>query len=685
MVYCLLVNRTQFLREHASVPHDQSVNITRALLCELLAIRVLRRYNEAHKGPESLLLLANILVAGFDCFQNAPAWICAQNDEALQRVQKRGGNERKLPALEIAIISESKIFLSCSAVQKVVRAIYEGRVVYTPTSFIDILPDHYKQKPISLYEPRGAPIFDQYRLMVPRTRNCIEIGQFLVLLTLYILVMAYRDASQTSLLEIAFMIYAAGWTLDQFASMLEHGWMVYTQNLWSFLDVTFIFIYLTYVIVRLHAMRSNSLDLGGQALDILSLGAPVLIPRLAFNLMKENMLFVSLRDMMVDFGKLTLLAVWCFTGFLLALLWLGDGRHPAVTISKWMIWVWFGLDGTGIESSAELHWLLGPVLMVLFAFLGSTLFLTLLIAMLSNTFSAIVSNASQEIQFRRAVMTLEGVKSDAIFAYIPPCNLLALGLLLPLKFVLSPRWFHKINVAAVRTLNAPLLLIIGVIERKTLWSGLGVPAFKGNERPELHRTTSRTGFWKMSRGFSVHGDISAVFDIDSDYDITEEEDNISVRDLDPQAIEETEADPALKVDGTFNDEARAHSSSPGAQRKSSDSNRPEVRGHVSGSGPSSSRGRKDSIAPYGDLKSQLRHMLNDATIDEGEEVSPADQMHSHRLKDFEDKLNKIEKLLGNLCKNFGVEQSNSVDEDAGKIGIVPLEDGDTTLTNERNE
>lgn len=63
------------------------------------------------------------------------------------------------------------------------------------------------------------------------------------------------------------------------------------------------------------------------ALDVLSCGAPVLIPRLAFNVMSENMLFLSLRSMISDFLALTALAVWCFAGFLLSLKWLHNGIH----------------------------------------------------------------------------------------------------------------------------------------------------------------------------------------------------------------------------------------------------------------------------------------------------------------------------------------------------------------------
>jgi len=272
------------------------------------------------------------------------------------------------------------------------------------------------------------------------------------------------------------------------------------------------------MVLRIHGWRTQDLKYGIQAMDVLALGAPLIVPRLAFNVLSENMLFISLRQMMRDFAVLTVLAVWCFAGFLLSMMWLSDGLHTPITISKWMLWIWFGLDGTGIQRSTEFHPLLGPVLMVAFAFLGNTLFLTILVSMLSTTFATIVSNATAEIQFRRAVLTLEGVKSDAIFAYQPPFNILALLILLPLKLLLTPRWFHKINVAAVRTLNAPLLLIIGFVERRTLW-----PNTRRNKEEDLPiPKPSRAGLWDFRRGFSVHGDIQAVFDAEPPEQVEDE-------------------------------------------------------------------------------------------------------------------------------------------------------------------
>lgn len=219
VVYCLLVNRVQFLHEQSHLNNRQNVNFTRATLCELVATRILRRFAEDNEGPEGLLVLAHILVAGFEPFQNAP------DDTRREAYASNSWSlHRTLPALEIAILSESKLFLSSTSCQKVIDAVYEGLIIYTPSSFMDIIPDRYKQKPISLYNPREASLLNQYRLIVPRTRNILEIIQFCTLLVLYISFMSERDPTRVSILEAAFAVYAFGWVLDQVATMLEHGW-----------------------------------------------------------------------------------------------------------------------------------------------------------------------------------------------------------------------------------------------------------------------------------------------------------------------------------------------------------------------------------------------------------------------------------------------------------------------------
>ncbi|KAL2206840.1 hypothetical protein CC79DRAFT_1343109 [Sarocladium strictum] len=501
VVYCLLVNRIQFLRQQVStIPH--SVNIARATLCELVAARVFRRFHEDNPSHRGILILTNILVEGFDPFQGAPAPVVDTGRHAQWPIQHRGGRERQLTALELAIISESKLFLSSTACQRVVNAVYCGHVTYSPLSFIDIIPDHYKHHSVGLYDPRKAPVLNQYRLIVPRIRNTLELIQFFVLVLLYVLVMIHRDHPNRRWFELLFWTYSAGWILDEVAAIIEHGWEVHAQNLWSFLDVTFILIFGAYVLASIaEAPTTNQ----GYALSILCLAAPVLLTRMAFTLMPDNIVFISLHALMKDFMFLTFLALWCFLGFLLALQWLignddgTDQLKPGWTEAcKWLLWIWFGLDGTGIEESVRFDVVLGPVLMIAFAFLGNTLFLTILVAMLTNTFSKIVANEAAEIQFRRAALTFQAVKSDSIFSYPPPCNIAALIILLPLKLWLSPRAFHTVNVAMIRIINAPTLLLVHVYERIFL-------------RPYAE-PTRKSVFLKWNfTGFSPHGDIHAVF------------------------------------------------------------------------------------------------------------------------------------------------------------------------------
>ncbi|KAK5114327.1 hypothetical protein LTR62_002578 [Meristemomyces frigidus] len=530
MVYCLLVNRIQFLREQSYQAHHTTVNVTRANVCELIACRVLRRFDEDHEGREGLLMLANVLVAGFEPFQNAPLSVINDNRHAIHWAVKwrltRPEYQNMLTALEVAIVSESKNFLSTSACQKIVENVYRGRIIYTPTSFIDILPDHYKNRGISLYDPRKAPYLNQYRLIVPRTRNVIEASQFIVLLVLYFFMMVAKadhtgpEHLRFSVYEIVFIVYAAGWVLDEVASIFEHGWTVHTENLWSFLDITFVIIFSTYFSIRMQALATLDSSNAKLALDVLSMAAPILLPRLAFCLMPENMLFISLRAMMADFTFLTLIACWCFGGFLLSMRWLSEGQdgystHSFIGIAKWMLWIWFGLDGTGIQRSAEFHWFLGPTLMITFAFLGNTLFLTILVAMLSNTYTNLAQNATAEIQFRRAVLTFEGVKSDALFAYRPPFNILALLILLPMKWILTPRWFHKVNITAVRILNAPILFLVSLYERRYLW-----------KRSRMLNPPRRHTWLTMWERFGAHGELQAVFETEPPQEVVDEMDDV---------------------------------------------------------------------------------------------------------------------------------------------------------------
>jgi hypothetical protein len=286
------------------------------------------------------------------------------------------------------------------------------------------------------------------------------------------------------------------------------------------------------------------------------------------------------------------------------------------------------------SNQTDFHWILGPITMVTFAFLGNTLFLTILVSMLSSTFSAIVSNATAEIQFRHAVLTLEGVKSDAIFAYQPPFNILAMLILVPLRFLVSPRWFHKIHVFSVRLLNLPLLLIIAVAERRSLWSADAAMSAEPGQR------RTRPWFWEKWR-ITVHSDIQNVFDIPPpDSVLTEiaDDDEMTAHLIRRQFVRQH------TFDGTTREAGPRGQDAPKAP------------------------GRRDSIVQFPGLAQQVRGFLS-----ESDELTDINS----RLGALEESTQRIEEMLARLA-NDGLDDKESRAEEEAAERTGTLRDLDKT-------
>lgn len=71
-----------------------------------------------------------------------------------------------MAALELAILSRARGFIKSQATQRVITAIWEGKVVYSASPFLDILPDRFKMQQVGLYKLKDAPVLDHYRLRV---------------------------------------------------------------------------------------------------------------------------------------------------------------------------------------------------------------------------------------------------------------------------------------------------------------------------------------------------------------------------------------------------------------------------------------------------------------------------------------------------------------------------------------
>ncbi|KAI0629114.1 hypothetical protein C8Q77DRAFT_1161302 [Trametes polyzona] len=525
IVFCLLLNRVYFIRDRHLT--TTALSKTRADLCEILATRALREH------AENMLELALALTTSWSVYAGAPNVLMErareENDDDLE---DRVGN-----AIEMAILGQAKRFIKSSPCQKVIDGIWSGKIVYQASSSRSILSDTYKRNPIHFYDPHKAPLLDHYRLKVPAIRSVLEYMNFLILFVLFVFALEYSELNRLNIAEVIFMVYALGFTLEKVAAMQEHGIKVYFKGTWNGFDLAFVTLYCTYAVMRFIGVYDHKRWAKEMGINCLALIAVLMFPRLAFVTFKNNVMVLSLRAMMLQFVVLMGIAAFCFGGFLYALWTLGKdhahARYSAGTIAWWMLDLWFGLDASGFDNASRFHPVFGPFLMITYACLSNTLLLTVLVSILSHTFSTINDDAAAEAMFRRAVSTIEGVKADSLFSYQPPINLVALCIMLPASYVLSPRWFHKVNVFMIRLTSFPILLGIAWYERQAKSSGSftfyeTVSAAAEKIFDTLPRHLKRLTFFEGLTG--PDADIDAIFELEEEFEESaldmEEEDEV---------------------------------------------------------------------------------------------------------------------------------------------------------------
>jgi hypothetical protein len=122
VVFCFLLNRAYFLRDRNLT--TASLSRSRGALCEILAIRTLRYH------ATNMLELALALTTSWPVYSGAdPGLVARAREEHDDDLEERVGN-----AIEVAIISQAKIFIKSSPCQKVIDGIwrYFTPILYVP-------------------------------------------------------------------------------------------------------------------------------------------------------------------------------------------------------------------------------------------------------------------------------------------------------------------------------------------------------------------------------------------------------------------------------------------------------------------------------------------------------------------------------------------------------------------------
>ncbi|RMZ77685.1 hypothetical protein DV738_g4313, partial [Chaetothyriales sp. CBS 135597] len=524
--YALISNCLQFSKEAELFPGHSGTSKTRALLCELLAIRLLKEY--------STRALIDALSYDFDPLQGNPEPAPAISNENGLRQSIRWKTQTRaarVSCFEVALRAQAKRFLAHPVVVQQLEAIWAGTIVFHTAadsmhrkapkflqhanygaveseslSKASMQPDmmaHFRRS-VSIYNPQDASLFKLSRLRVPRYRNILSTLSYAVLLGLFLAVLIRRSVHITPL-EVFFWFWAAGFMLDEIVGFNEQGFSLYIASFWNTFDLGILLLLFVHLCLRIYGIvmpDARKQVVANMAYDVLAADAILLFPRL-FSVLDHykyfSQLLIAFRMMAQDLMAVFLLILVSCSGFFVALTlsFGGDGSDTPSTVAYALMQMVLGFTPAAWDRWDGYN-TLGKFILTLFLVISHFLVVTILITVLSNSFMAVVQNANEEHQFVFAVNTISAVKSDALFSYVAPTNVIQ-WLLTPVRYFVPFRQYVYINRTIIKITHFPVLFTIYAYERTILGSSV----YDGIDAVEVRGRSQRAKMPRLRREPSI--------------------------------------------------------------------------------------------------------------------------------------------------------------------------------------
>ncbi|KAK0641606.1 hypothetical protein B0T16DRAFT_449019 [Cercophora newfieldiana] len=487
-LYALMANCLQFEKEGQLYPGNAGTSSTRAKVCELLAIKLLKEYTTRE--------LIDALSYDFYPLQGIPG---------SQTPIMAGGKSKpaalRTSTLEVAIRASAKRFLSHPLVVQQLEAIWNGAIsfhsaadqLHRPGSVSthgrsqsrrqsdvrtpllgsqqakeELARAQYTppgRRSVALYDPRNASLFKLSRLRVPRYRQILSTCSLAVLICLFLAVLTQRSHTITTL-ELVFWFWSAGFMLDELVGFTEQGFSLYIMSFWNIFDLGILVLLIVYYCLRIYGVfLLDPHKLNEMAYDVLAANAVLLLPRI-FSILDHYQYFsqmlIAFRLMAIDLAAVCVLILVCCSGFFVFFIFSRNERDPALVAYK-IFQILMGYTPAAWEVWPH-YSMMEKTLMGLFLIICHFVVVTILITVLTNSFMSIASNANQEHQFLFAINTISMVKNDALFSYIAPGNIFAWALM-PLRYCMPLKQFVLLNRSVIKATHFPLLFCIYVYEK----------------------------------------------------------------------------------------------------------------------------------------------------------------------------------------------------------------------------
>ena len=359
-LYALMANCLQFEKEGQLYPGNAGTSSTRAKVCELLAIKLLKEYTTRE--------LIDALSYDFYPLQGIPG-----SQPPIVAVGKTKPAALRTSTLEVAIRASAKRFLSHPLVVQQLEAIWNGAIsfhsaadqLHRPVS-VSTAPasqsrrqsdvrtpllesqqakeEHARsqyappgRRSVALYDPRNASLFKLSRLRIPRYRQILSTCSLAVLICLFLAVLTQRSHKITTL-ELVFWFWSAGFMLDELVGFTEQGFSLYIMSFWNVFDLGILLLLIVYYCMRIYGVfLLDPHKLNEMAYDVLAANAVLLLPRI-FSVLDHyqyfSQLLIAFRLMAIDLAAVFVLILVCCSGFFVFFIFSRNERDPALVAYK---------------------------------------------------------------------------------------------------------------------------------------------------------------------------------------------------------------------------------------------------------------------------------------------------------------------------------------------------------------
>lgn len=403
-------------------------------------------------------------------------------------------------ALELAVDMHLTMVVGSSGYQRCIKWLWRGWIVQLPTD-----PHSYV-----FYKGVNSQLigthFDPERIKTPAYQNTLEIIFSVVYLVLYTIILnSHKEfATGVDVFEGLFYAFTLGLVWDELVKVYHVGW-----NYLGFWNVFNDFMY--GIIAVAIGFRFASLSNTGAAREhldeasfrILSCAAPMMWSRLLLYLDAQQFvgaMIVVVKTMLKESILFFFLLGVVIIGFLEGFLGLDalDGKSEA-TKRILVLLIKSVIGASGFEDVANLVPPYALVLYYIYSFVLLVILLNILIALLSEAYSNIVENATDEYFALVAQKTLRYIRAPDTNLYVPPFNLIELAML-PLQLVLSRLAFKALNYYVMLVIYSPMLAYITVDELANA-RRVSYNRYKGLPDDANEVDTQ----WDMTDGFDLEG------------------------------------------------------------------------------------------------------------------------------------------------------------------------------------